>query len=141
MSLINQFGKRLNIGVLLMLSLNGCTTGDRDSDSGKRMYEELCRTKARETIYRTVEGAEGLFIGKLYFDDYDGDQLGNRLLEDPYGYSIFETDWRGNKYTKLFRYVEFPNFQFSDYPNAKFIHREMRPTGEMRANANQRFRL
>lgn len=101
--------------------------------TGLKMYHELCTTQAGIRIHKTGNGAEGLLIVKLDPKDRDGHWTGNQYgMENPYGYEWKHADWRGANYVNWFPFVELPYFLESGLPKTKFIHREFRPTGEMK---------
>ena len=68
-------------------------------------FEELCRTRAGDKVFRTVDGVQGIFrMRARSAADAAGDQFG---LEDPYGFAIGDrSDAPNGELLERYRFVE-----------------------------------
>ncbi|BFU95944.1 MAG: hypothetical protein NTNFB02_26660 [Nitrospira sp.] len=67
-------------------------SGYKPGMTPEQYFDHLCRTEAGESIFKTVENVEGLYMmrPREQADDYKLQHL--YALEDPYAYSDIETD-------------------------------------------------
>ena len=67
-------------------------SGFKPSMTPEQYFDHLCKTKAGEFIYKTVENVEGLYLMRPR-EKVDDDRLQHLYaLEDPYAYSDIETE-------------------------------------------------